>query len=848
MSSQAEIILDLKKQAVALKEAGDTNGAMALLAQARDLEFENISVDDLTEPLKLKQLAVVLKKKGDIEGAKHALLKAKQIEKGGDAVQQLESAAPAPEPEPPEQEKEPEESPDPQQETEKNKKSTSSSQEEIHKADEPDNPPEKAQDEDPPEKAQDEEMISEQDDGDVDPEEEKEMLSKLQVQSDGRIFTAEDNEELDRLMNEQAFTVEEMADHEMMTEFKLDGMPVPSDEDYQTKILECKKSALAFKKAGDTAKAMQELKTSKQLEQVRMALEQMNEGLGLRINDDQDAWIESLTDEESQLLGMTLTKKSSVGEDGGDKKDTLLNILDELADFMEDPNMLMDAIDMGMHVPEVKEIQEEAQRQRQNAVDFKQVGDLESAKRALAQSKKLAAQGAQLEKALAQMRKKVGGTNVDGEGGQQMTLEDLEAMVEAEEKKKHNSNASKETEEKEGTPKPKSSQELRAEAIKLRDAKKVKEATEVLKLYKEALKREEQEAEMQQRLDFIEDINNEIKFANQQIRVHEFYKRFVEPGSQQTILWKEYIDKCTKASNIVEGRGVQALQVARSNKTGLMYAKTREDESFNDMMTNLVEKAGNTDHTDERLEIAVLNVRGVKENSNLEKLLKHQKRDNTPKYPFSIRVHMAVQLPPNEQETDKPTELEFESSTINPNESNDESGGETKQNIPDCYHFDESQYVNLPRGTNDSYAKILRRRIERNKKIQISVYHVPKPMKKGGWLKSFVKSSKDEELPAPTLLGKATVEMQAILTRRCLLIGELHLMNGSGTKTLGGTLSLCVRTGVPFATEATEPQNNLKNDEGDSSTSSAELLPYDVMTFALKQQPGEQTTTESAQP
>ena len=81
MSAQDQII-DLKRQAVALKESGDVNGAMALLAQARDLEFENATIDDLWEPLKLKQFAVVMKKRGDLDAARQALMKSKQIEKG----------------------------------------------------------------------------------------------------------------------------------------------------------------------------------------------------------------------------------------------------------------------------------------------------------------------------------------------------------------------------------------------------------------------------------------------------------------------------------------------------------------------------------------------------------------------------------------------------------------------------------------------------------------------------------------------------------------------------------------------------------------------------------------------
>ena len=92
--STAERILDLKRQALALKDAGDTNGAMALLAQARDLEFENACVEDLWEPLQLKQFAVVMKKRGDLDSARQALIKAKQIEKEGLTPPEQNSSTP----------------------------------------------------------------------------------------------------------------------------------------------------------------------------------------------------------------------------------------------------------------------------------------------------------------------------------------------------------------------------------------------------------------------------------------------------------------------------------------------------------------------------------------------------------------------------------------------------------------------------------------------------------------------------------------------------------------------------------------------------------------------------------
>lgn len=93
MSSEAT---QLKLRALELKKAGDLDGAKQLLAQARAIEFENITVEELNDAGELKRLAVVLKRKGDIAGAKRALAKAKSIEAAGDAnVKPPAAAAPS---------------------------------------------------------------------------------------------------------------------------------------------------------------------------------------------------------------------------------------------------------------------------------------------------------------------------------------------------------------------------------------------------------------------------------------------------------------------------------------------------------------------------------------------------------------------------------------------------------------------------------------------------------------------------------------------------------------------------------------------------------------------------------
>ena len=824
MSAQEELILDLKRQAVALKDAGDTNGAMALLAQARDVEFQNARVEDIWEPVKLKQLAVVCKKRGDLDSAKQALLKAKQIEKDGvEAVRDHQL--------PEDQQQVPATTKERAQNQGTDVAVGSDEKKEDPKMDAPENQEQQMQ----ASNNNSEQMtlgdeISggiEDDDDDADVAEELKELMQLDA-----------NDDEDFILGDVSFTLEEMLDHDMMTEFKLGGMPVPTDEEYQAKILDCKKAALTAKKAGDTNKALQNLQKSKQLEKVRVALSQLkSEGGG--DDDDDEALLRAMTsttlnDEESELLGELMPTKPNGPpiESDLDMNDNtsgsgdLETTLEELADFLDDPGMLMDAIDMGMTVPTVEEVKAKAEEKKQTAIEHKKAGNLEGAKASLVQSKKLMAHASKLESALAQLEQKKG----NGAGAKEVNMEDLEAMLEAEEKSPTTLPSSpKQQQPKPPAPTVKSSDELKQEAIKLRDAKKMKEAGEMLKQYKEALKREKQEADVKKRQKVIQVIQSEIEFAKRQARIFEFYDKFVDTDAQQATLWKNYIAKCSNVSKVIQVKGPEAVKIAR--KTGdLMCAKQegQGEQEINAVAKSLIEIGSNSEVGDERLEIAIMDVQKLQENSHLEKLLKQQKRDKVPHHPTTIRIDVHLQMPPSEEEADKSIDLVFEPTEDALKKLKLTTEPEDNPQLPPSYDINKSQYVELVRG-NSPYGKAVRRRIERNKKIHITAYSVPVKPKKGWfWSK---KEKSDDELPPPTLIGKIVLELEGLMQNKCIAAGEFPFMNGSGSKALGGMIRLVVRTGVPFGSPGEEAAT-----PSEEAETPAELAPYNAMSFSLDNQ------------
>jgi len=746
---------DLKRRAVALQQEGDVDGAREALQAARALEFADTSPSDLTDPVRLKQLAVYLKKKGDIAAAKEALIRAKHLEK--EAV-----AAPAP-------------AARTEEEEDLREKDVCASSSAVE--------------------TKEEESAAERD---------ASAVAEVPIKEEGGDAAAEDeswNEEepvddeaLNALLGEGPVTYseEEMLDEEMITMFRLGGMSVPTNDEYQAKVLSSKRKALALKNAGDIAAAKEELTRAKQFEKVRIALSHMDEGLGLRIHDDKDGWLEELNQEDSAAVGEILTNG----------KTTCANSVQLDVNDIEgmSPQELLDAADMGMDLPSADDVLAKAEEKKTLALTYKNEGNIDAAKIALLDYKKMQATAAKMQS----IRQRQG----QPDDGGQISMEALESLLDDEPKATVSPKQQEQPIKAPARP-PLSAEELKQKAVQLRNENNLKEATAVFKLYKEALAKEAEGAEKKRCQEIVDSLKAEISLAEQQRRLFTFYARFVDAqsGAEQLTKWNKYATQCTHAVRLVEKQGSEAVIITRNAIKSAALLRMDEEK-----LVDYID--GAADASDGRLEVAVLDVRNVHENKTFRKLLSENNKegiDPPPSTPHTLRVEVTIQIPPTEEERDKPVELLFESPPCT------ELGQE--------YQFGTSQYVDVPRG-DSKFAETVRRRMER-RKLQISVHHVrqQEEEKKKGWFggsTSNPSSSSSEQSSPPThLLGKVVLELKELLTRNCMA-GDFALTTAK--KDVGGTLGLVVRTGVPFDAVAQQRET----DKIDTT-----LTPHAFLSFSL---------------
>eukprot|EP00521_Asterionellopsis_glacialis_P013809 CAMPEP_0195303262 /NCGR_PEP_ID=MMETSP0707-20130614/32512_1 /TAXON_ID=33640 /ORGANISM="Asterionellopsis glacialis, Strain CCMP134" /LENGTH=809 /DNA_ID=CAMNT_0040366765 /DNA_START=87 /DNA_END=2519 /DNA_ORIENTATION=+ len=790
-------VLELKRQALVLKQQGDTNNALQLLGQARDLEFSSKKVEDLEDPTDLKKLAVVLKKKGDIEGAKHALLKAKQVV----AVAHNSSSE--------------ETSPPPQQNVQKVQEETSrTDKEEEEEAEGADN-----------DSNLDFDNVSDANEDDL--KELQENDTSSDICSDDDIDNLGDDDE------PITFTVDEMIDLEMMMEFQGGGLPVPSAEEYNATILEQKKKALAFKQSGNTAKALDMLKIVKRLQATKEGLAQTDEGLGLKVNDDDDQWLEELGYVDSEEVGNFLNPDT-----------TTLNLED--LDGM-DPSMLQDALDMGMEIPSIEDIMTKSKEKKMVALECKQRQDIEGAKAALIESKKFQLQADKLQGMLNIINQKEDEDN----DGPSINVEDLEALLDNARDTIGNkaASSSKPTSNRALPPAPpkKTGADLKEEVLKLKAAMKMKEATEVFKVYKQRLIEESQEKEIAKCQEIIHHIQAEIGIAVEEQRLYDFYSRFVnaEMAKIQLEYWFKYQQQCEHIIRLIQTKKSSNI-VTISRKTSTQMRVLEDD------IVQFINKQSTL--TDTRLQVSILQVCNMEENKPLQRVL-HKKGkgsknkgttttlgDDTALSKPSIRVHVNIHLPPNEIETDKSIDFTFEPSLSSDDVHVDDDKGTTTPIQKLQYKFDTTtgdDYVDLPRG-DSKYAKSIIRRMER-KRIQVSVLYVPPaPVKKSkGWFgrrssASSNNSGGDDNADStePVLLGKVYLELKDLLAQNCI-VGDYPLASGSG-RPAGGTIRLGLRTGVPFVVEESTGMTSEEALMMDLASGATEAMPlYDAMSFTL---------------
>ncbi len=692
------------------------------------------TVEDLEQKiLDLKKIAVAKKRQGDIESAKESLIQSKRLQLQLDQTRANECTANT-----------------------------------------------------PPQSPQDKEE---------DVESESHGVDDFESKSDGDLLDEfhdlDQNDDQPLSAGCPVFSLEEMIDLEMMTEFSTGGLPIPSFSDYQTKIEDCKKSALTFKQQGKTQDALNQLRFMKQLQTVQNSLEALlgsNSTLNL---------CEEESKEEKDLL-----QELFMGYKEGESSNVEHSSLDADDLLQMDLAEIKDALALGMKVPSIESMRRQVDQSKALALGLKQSGDLVGAKAALIKSKTLAQHATAIEILIAQTYTVAEDGKIESTSNA-IQVKDLEELLDMDERQ--NLVATK-------TPpamaKPRSSEELRQEAIRLRDEKKTIEATAVLKLYKEALAREAMEAELQQQKEMIQKLQNEVNVAKMQLNRFGFYLQLCDTagGTQQMEAWRQYADICAKTAELVTKKGSKAVTIETGQTTGRLERLRWLPED----LTEIIENA--TDPLEERVEISVLDISELHANKVLQARLQNSTADW-----IHVDAHVSIQLPLTESETEKAVELIFRStpiavSTLLARGNNDYEikGEKSGCNNPlenelymddhvDC-RFDDRQYVTLARG-DSKFAKNVLRRMERRKiTITISCHSVMNPSKPNNAKKWFGLTKKTEsqsdELLEPLNIGKVVLETRSLLDHNCI-VGAFHLL-GNGKRHAGGIVRLCIRTGVPF--------------------------------------------------
>eukprot|EP00536_Pseudo-nitzschia_multiseries_P012451 jgi/Psemu1/326831/estExt_fgenesh1_pg.C_4770015 len=603
--------------------------------------------------------------------------------------------------------------------------------------------------------------------------------------------------------NAMTFTDEELMDEEMMTEFRLGEVEgIPTQEEYAAKILAYKKLALRCKQEGDIPKATQNLRAAKQLEKVALALKAMDDGPGPSEVDSNGGWMATLNPEESDLLGELFEPSSSSSASsnrgaeiktetengiasGGEATNKDRLTAEDLED-MEDDNDVIELVEMmgPDALPTVEELTETITQHKQEALRYKQEGNIEMAKSSLLQSKKVKLQAMRLAGIYRKLetRNATGGADDDGgETDQHVSMEALEALVNGADTPK------KDLPPKPAPPSPpkdpwlsKPSSEIKAEVIRLKNEKQVKEATRLLQLFKQKLAQEQHQVELERRSKLTDTIQKRVEMAEIQRRSWQYYHWFGTEsavGRDQYQEWTNFEKDCRRAIHLIQSEGSGSVQLAprvqdptntntntntntdsaSENKTTVVAKKLY---MLDDDIPSLVETCTNAspsaapdaadgDATDppnhlanNALEVAVMGLFDMEQNEKLQKILSKQPKGKKASCEYGcpdLRINAKLQLPIHPDDASKPVFMDFDPTEISvarqraPAETNTSTS--TSTTIPAAkapalrfrYDFDPSskscrQQIGLPR-KDPKHERILLRRME-TKTIQLSVYYL----------------------------------------------------------------------------------------------------------------------------
>jgi len=928
--------LDLKKQALAAKQSERVEEALEFLKQAKKIEQEEDSNDDddddddeppfsSTLPIFWKKVAVLCKQAGDLDRAKQALMHSKALELGLQTEteeNEIPTPEPTPTPTPPPSKPDPRDLPPP-------------SYDNIGQYTPPPPPSydnvvskEKGQ-----ETAVDEEeaaMLAELAGGGSGKSQERSSTTAASPSPAKAIAVVDrnnnnNNDDDDDLAGtltsrgntstSMTFTNEELMDEEMMTEFRLGEVEgIPTQDEYAAKVLAYKKLALKCKQEGDIPKATQNLRAAKQLEKVALALKTMNDGLGLEINNGNKSNEDSLVGggmamplmnaEESQLLGELFEQSSSPtgneadsinGGNGAPKGDRLT--VEDLED-MDDDNDVIELVDMmgADALPTVEELTEKITEYKQDALRYKQEGNIELAKTNLLQSKKAKLQAMRLAEIYRklEMRKSKGvddnnddGDNAVGENDQQpASMEELEALMNGSETPKNSPPAAPRQPPPAAPKDPwllKPSSEIKAEVIRLKNEKQVKEATRMLQLFKQKLAQEQKQIELVKRSKMTDTIQKRIDVSETQRTLWQYYHWFGTEsavGCGQHKEWTKFGSDCRRAIRLINSEGSNSVQLgpraqdaAKNSNDGSAVAKKLY--MLEDNILSLVETCTNTNTTapsdavdgatesanylaKNALEVAVMGIFDMDKNEKVQKIMSKQPKSKKAGYNCpDLRINAKLQLPIHLDDASKPVFMNFEPTNLSLSRRASSSALEFK------YDFDPSskscrQQIGLPR-KDPKQERILLRRME-TKTIQLSVYYLHNQQKreeaaakkeaaaaakKKSWFfnrgGSEPEPSEDkvgEGDPKDIFVGKVTIDFKQLLSRGCIA-GDFPIMVNS--KAIGGFLRICLRTspvldpdryeGVPLVT-------------ADGESSSPSIKTYKSgLSFTFKKKDGEENTS-----
>ncbi|MGK3745652.1 MAG: hypothetical protein ACI90V_012513, partial [Bacillariaceae sp.] len=570
------------------------------------------------------------------------------------------------------------------------------------------------------------------------------------------------------------------------------------------KVLEYKKLALKYKKEGDIPKAMQHLQQAKQLEKVGSVLKSMNRSDGLENDTNQQQqnglssnWMDTLNPEESDLLGELFddnnNNNNNKNSGGCDTDDTTTGaaatttgttstdrLTIEDIDDMDDDNDIIELVEMMGNInalPTVEELTIMITEHQQNALKYKQDGDIESAKKSLILSKKAKLQAMRLAEIyrkleIRKQQQKNNGTGGDddsneGSGNEEeepISMDALEALMDG----SHLSSVSSPT----PAPKPKAvidpwllkpSIEIKEEVIRLKNIKHVKEATRLLQLFKQKVVLEQKEIEIAKCSKMVDMIQQRINISEIQIKLWQYYTWFGNEesssvGKTQYVEWIKFQKDCQKAINTINTERSNSVTISpRAGGDDVVIKKKKKMYTLEDDVISLVESctndndksvttaddddassyangSGMTSLDDNSLEVAVMGLFDMDKNEKLQKILtKQQPKSNiknkapaatgmssssTSAFPPNLKVNAKLQLPVYPDDPSKPVYMDFQPSHSSLSRSGRSSSFK--------YDFDPTstlsrQQIVLPR-KDPKQERTLLRRIE-TKTIQLSIFY-----------------------------------------------------------------------------------------------------------------------------